>query len=41
MSFYNRLQEISMGYILALVSFDVIILSAQFEGLYPLGLGLI
>jgi hypothetical protein len=40
-TFYNRLQEISIGYMLALVPFNAIVLPAWFEGLYPPGLGLI
>ncbi len=40
-TFYNRLQEISMCYVLALVPFNAIVLPAQFEGLCPPGLGLI
>ena len=40
-NFYNRLHEISMGDVLALVPFDAIVLPAWFEGLCPPGLGLI
>jgi len=40
-SFYDRLQEVSMGYSLALMPFDAIVLKNKFEGLCPPGLGLI
>ena len=39
--FYDRLQEVSMGYSLALMPFDAIVLKKRFEGLCPPGLGLI
>ena len=39
--FYDRLQEVSMGYCLALLPFDAIVLKNRFEGLCPPGLGLI
>jgi len=39
--FYDRLQDVSMGYSLALMSFDAIVLKNRFEGLCPPGLGLI
>ncbi len=38
---YNCLQEVSMGYVLALMPFNAILLSNRFEGFCPLGLGLI
>jgi hypothetical protein len=40
-TFYDCLQEVSMGYVLGLVLFDAVVLSARFEGLCPPGLGLI
>jgi hypothetical protein len=40
-TFYKCLQEISMGYVLALVPFDAIVLPARFKRLCPPGLGLI
>ena len=39
--FYDRLQEVSIGYSLALMSFDAIVLKNRFKGLCPPGLGLI
>jgi hypothetical protein len=39
--FYDCLQEVSMGYSLALMPFDAIVLKNRFEGLCPPGLGLI
>jgi hypothetical protein len=39
--FYDRLQEVSMGYCLALMPFDAVVLKNRFEGLCPPGLGLI
>jgi hypothetical protein len=39
--FYDRLQEVSMGYSLALLPFDAIVLKNRFKGLCPPGLGLI
>jgi hypothetical protein len=39
--FYDRLQEVSMGYCLALMPFDAVVLKNCFEGLCPPGLGLI
>ena len=39
--FYDRLQEVSMGYSLALMPFDAVVLKNRFEGLCPPGLGLI
>jgi len=38
---YDRLQEVSMGYCLALMPFDAMVLKNRFEGLCPPGLGLI
>ena len=39
--FYDHLQEVSMGYSLALLPFDAIVLKNRFKGLCPPGLGLI
>ncbi len=39
--FYNKLQKLSMGYLLPLMPFDTIKLSFNFEGLCPLGLGML
>jgi hypothetical protein len=39
--FYNRLQEVGLSYVLALLLFDAIVLSHGFEGLCPPGLGLV
>jgi hypothetical protein len=39
-TFYNRLQDLSMNHLLALMPFDAIMLQYQFEGLCPPGLGL-
>ena len=39
--FYDRLQEVSMGYSLALMPFDAIVLKHHLEGLCPPGLGLV
>jgi hypothetical protein len=39
-TFYDRLQELSMNHLLALMPFDGIMLQYWFEGLCPLGLGL-
>jgi hypothetical protein len=41
LGFYDHLQEVSMGYCLALMPFDVIVLKNRFKGLCPPGLGLI
>ncbi len=38
--FYDRLQELSMNHLLALIPFDEIMLQYRFEGLCPPGLGL-
>jgi hypothetical protein len=40
-NFYNLLQEVSMGYSLALMPFDAIVLKNKHKGLCPPGLGLI
>jgi hypothetical protein len=40
-NFYDCLQEVSMGFILALMPFDAIVLANRFEGLCPPGLGLL
>jgi hypothetical protein len=40
-NFYDCLQEVSMGFVLALMSFDAIVLANRFEGLCPPGLGLL
>lgn len=39
--FYDRLQEVSLGYSLALMPFDAVVLKNRFEGLCPPGLGLV
>jgi hypothetical protein len=39
-TFYDRLQEISMNHLLALLPFDAIMLQYRFQGLCPPGLGL-
>jgi hypothetical protein len=39
--FYDRLQEVSMGYSLALMPLDAVVLKNCFEGLCPPGLGLV
>ena len=36
-NFYDRLQEVSMGYSLALMPFDAIVLNHKFEGFCPPG----
>jgi hypothetical protein len=40
-NFYDRLQEVSMNYAIALMPFDAVVLSNRFEGLCPPGLGLL
>ncbi len=40
-AFYDRLQEVALGYIIAIIPFDAIILAHKFEGLCPPGLGLV
>jgi hypothetical protein len=40
-AFYDRLQEVSLGYIIAIMPFDTIVLAHRFEGLCPPGLGLV
>jgi hypothetical protein len=40
-TFYDRLQEVSMGYVIAIMPFNTIVLVHQFEGLYLPGLGLV
>ncbi len=40
-AFYDRLQEVALGYIIAIITFDAIVLAHKFEGLCPPGLGLI
>jgi hypothetical protein len=40
-SFYDRLQEVSMGFVLALMPFNAIVLANRFKGLCPPGLGLL
>jgi hypothetical protein len=37
--FYDKLQKLSVGYLLLLVPFDTVKLSFNFEGLCPMGLG--
>ena len=39
--FYDRLQEVGLSYVIALLPFDAIVLSHGFEGLCPPGLGLV
>jgi hypothetical protein len=39
--FYDRLQEVGLSYVLALLPFNAIVLSHGFEGLCPPGLGLV
>ncbi len=38
-AFYDRLQELSMNHLLALIPFDAIMLQYRFKGLCPPGLG--
>jgi hypothetical protein len=40
-NFYDRLQEVGLSYVLAILPFDAIILPHGFEGLCPPGLGLV
>jgi hypothetical protein len=40
-NFYDRLQEVSMNYAIALMPFDAVVLSNHFKGLCPPGLGLL
>jgi hypothetical protein len=40
-AFYDRLQEVGSNYVIALMPFNAIVLSTRFEGLCPLGLGLL
>jgi hypothetical protein len=40
-NFYDRLQEVSMGYIIALTPFNAIVLAHRHKGLCPPGLGLV
>jgi hypothetical protein len=40
-AFYDRLQEVALGYIIAIIPFDAIVLAHKFEGLCPPGLGLV
>ncbi len=40
-TFYDFLQEISLGYVIALTPFNAIVLAHGFEGLCPPGLGLV
>jgi hypothetical protein len=40
-AFYDRLQEVALDYIIAIIPFDAIVLAHKFEGLCPPGLGLI
>jgi hypothetical protein len=40
-NFYDRLQEVTMNYAIALMPFDAVVLSNRFEGLCPPGLGLL
>jgi hypothetical protein len=38
---YDRLQEVSLRYIIAIMPFEAIILAHRFKGLFPPGLGLV
>jgi hypothetical protein len=40
-AFYNHLQEVALGYAIALMPFNAIVLTHKFEGLCPPGLGLV
>jgi hypothetical protein len=40
-AFYDRLQEVALGYIIAIIPFDTIVLAHKFEGLCPPSLGLV
>ncbi len=40
-AFYNCLQEVALGCIIAIIPFDAIVLAHKFEGLCPPGLGLV
>jgi hypothetical protein len=40
-AFYDHLQEVSLGYIIAIIPFDAIVLAHWFKGLCPPGLGLV
>ena len=40
-NFYDRLQDVSIIYAIALMPFDAVVLSNRFEGLCPPGLGLL
>jgi hypothetical protein len=40
-NFYDRLQEVGLSYVIAILPFDAIILPHGFEGLCPPGLGLV
>ncbi len=40
-AFYNHLQEVALGYIIAIIPFDAILLAHKFEGLCPPSLGLV
>jgi hypothetical protein len=40
-AFYDRLQEVTLGYIIAITSFDTIVLAHKFEWLCPPGLWLV
>ncbi len=40
-AFYDRLQEVALGYIIPIIPFDAIVLAHKFEGLCPPGLGLV
>ncbi len=40
-AFYDRLQEVSLGYVIAIMPFNAIVLAHRIEGLCPLGLGLV
>jgi hypothetical protein len=40
-AFYDHLQEVALGYIIAVIPFEAILLAHKFEGLCPPGLGLV
>ncbi len=40
-AFYNHLQEFALGYIIAIIPSDAIVLAHKLEGLCPPGLGLV
>jgi hypothetical protein len=40
-AFYDHLQEVALGYIIAIIPLDAIVLAHKFKGLCPPGLGLV